>query len=245
MECWLPRISTIRTQRGSNYLDAAARKAGPMRTNMVVEWARLAPESSNTVSFTLDEFQRSGKILAKLALYHVPVYQLSSVLCLVVLCLVVFFFFSFFQALYIKPGSPCLFLSKDKWIQGKSFWINCRYWQGFVRERRLDWGSMLLLGRIQKERSRTAPVHEKLQMKPGNCEKSITTMKNTNQPMSSPYEIIVLRKGSTMGFGKDDSFWSELHQSTGRNNLASKLPGLYFPAFLGPEQQNTSCLLDS
>lgn len=66
--------------------------------------------------------------------------------------------------------------------------------------------------------------------------------------MSSPYEIIVLRRGSTMRFGKDDSFWSELHQSTGKNienNLVSKLPGLYFPAFLGPEQQNTGCLLDS
>lgn len=158
-----------------------------------------------------------------------------------------FFIFSFFQALYRKPGSQCLFLSKDKWIQGKSFWIDCRYWQGFVRKSRLVWGSTLLLGRIQEERSRTAPVHEKLQMKPGDCEKSITIMKNTTQPMSSPYELIVLGRGSTMGFGKDDSFWSELQQSAAtniQNYLASKLPGLYFPAFLGPEQQNTGCLLD-
>lgn len=84
-------------------------------------------------------------------------------------------------------------------------------------------------------------------MKPGDCEKSITIMKNTTQPMSSPYELIVLNRGSTMGFGKDDSFWSELHQSAAtntQNNLASKLPRLYFPAFLGPAQQNTDCLLD-
>lgn len=39
----------------------------------------------------------------------------------------------------------------------------------------------------------------------------------------------------------------QFHQSTAtntENNLASKLPGLYFPAFLGPEQQSTGCLLD-
>jgi len=42
-------------------------------------------------------------------------------------------------------------------------------------------------------------------MKPGDCEKSTTT-KNTTQPMSSPYELIVLGRGSTVGFGKDDSF---------------------------------------
>lgn len=65
---------------------------------------------------------------------------------------------------------------------------------------------MLLLGKIQEERSRTAPVREKLQMKPGDCEKSITTMKNTTQPVSSPYELIVPGRGSATGFGKDDSF---------------------------------------
>ena len=65
--------------------------------------------------------------------------------------------------------------------------------------------------------------------------------------MSSPYELIVLGRGSTVGFGKDDSFWSELHKSTAtniQNNLALKPPGLYFPAILGPEQQNIGCLLD-
>lgn len=45
-------------------------------------------------------------------------------------------------------------------------------------------------------------MREKLQMKPGDHVKSITTIKNTAQLMSSPYELIVLGKGSTMDLAK-------------------------------------------
>lgn len=49
--------------------------------------------------------------------------------------------------------------------------------------------SILLLDRMQEERSRTVSVHGKLQMKPGNCEKSVT-MKNTTQFMSPHMSLL-------------------------------------------------------
>lgn len=139
------------------------------------------------------------------------------------------FSFFFFQALYIKAVSPCLFfrtsesrVSNFESIEGK---------QPALRV-------CVTLEQDTRRESRTVPEQQKLQTKPGGYGKSVT-VKNTTQPMPPPYELIALGRGSTMGFGRLDSFWSELHQSTAintGNNPVSKLPGLYLSVFPGPEQ---------
>ena len=46
--CWLPWISTVRTQQGSGYPEAVAGKAGLKHTDTVVVGLRSAPEGSNS-----------------------------------------------------------------------------------------------------------------------------------------------------------------------------------------------------
>lgn len=69
-----------------------------------------------------------------------------------------------------------------------------------------------------KGESRTVPEQQKLQTKPGGCEKSVT-VKNTTQPMPPPYELTVLGRGSTVGFAErilcDQSYTNPLPQIQG------------------------------
>lgn len=222
--CWFPGISPARTWWGSNHPKAMIKQSGLRCPALAAEWARSASESSNTVTLTLDEFQHSGKYLSQ------------TVVCpcinWVLFCGSLFSFF-FFQALYIKAVSPCLFFRTSE-----SRVSNFESIAGFCEGKQPALRVCVTLEQDTRRESRTVPEQQKLQTKPGGYGKSVT-VKNTTQPMPPPYELIALGRGSTMGFGRLDSFWSELHQSTAintGNNPVSKLPGLYLSVFPGPEQ---------
>lgn len=147
------------------------------------------------MTFTLDEFQHSGKDFS----------QTGTLLCLPVstgFSSVLPCFLSFFQALYIKAVCPCLFFrTSESWISHfESIAGFCEGEQPALRV------SVTLEQDTGGGESRTVPEQQKLQTKPGGCGKSATTVKNTTQPMPPPYELIVLGRGSAMGFGRLDSF---------------------------------------
>lgn len=102
MGCSLPGISTARTWWGSDYPEAVIKQPGLMCPAMAAEQARSASESSNTVTFTLEAFQHSGKDFSQTGTVScVPV---SSGFSSVLPCFLSFFF----QALDVKAVSPWL-----------------------------------------------------------------------------------------------------------------------------------------